>query len=273
MPYFDAADGTRLFYRDWGTGQPVLLLASWGFGSAMWQHQMIHLADAGFRCLALDRRGHGRSDDPGSGYEFDTLADDVAALLDRLDLGQVTLVGHSMGGAEIVRYLTRHGTGRVKGVAMVAAALPFLLKTTDNPQGVDGTAAEEVRRGWRADLTRWLTHNAPPFFGAGLPGCEVSPGQQEWLLGMMTEASLKALVDCNKALTETDFRAEVAAITVPALIVHGDHDASTPLELTGERIADLVPHARFVVYENAPHGLFLTHREQLNEDLLAFAKG
>lgn len=271
MPHFRASDDTRLFYRDWGTGSPVVFVSSAGLSSDMWQYQMLGLTEAGLRCVAYDRRGHGRSDDPGSGYTPDVLADDLAALLDQLDLRDVTLVGHSMGSAEVVRYLTRHGDARVSRIVLVGATTPFLHKTADNPDGVDGAAAEAVRASWRTDLPRWVTDNAAAFFGEGLAGCTTSPRLQEWLLRDLTRTSLQAAVECNRNVVfEADYRADVRAISIPTLLIHGDSDASCPLEITGAKTAELVPHSRLVVYANAPHGLFLTHVRRLNEDLLAF---
>jgi non-heme chloroperoxidase len=270
MPFVDTRDHTSLLYRDWGTGKPVLFISSWALSSDMWQYQMVNLIDQGLRCIAYDRRGHGRSDDPGRGYDYDTLADDLAALIEHLDLHDVTLVAHSMAGGEVVRYLTRHGAGRVAGIVLLAATLPFPLKTSDNPDGIDGSLAEAVRASWKQDFTRWVAANRAPFFGEGLPGCDVSPAVQDWLVRDLEHASLQALVECNRATFETDFRAEMRAITVPTLIVHGDSDAGAPVALTGQKSAQLIPGSRLVVYENAPHGLFLTHRERLNADLLAF---
>jgi non-heme chloroperoxidase len=273
MPYFQANDGTSLFYRDWGTGLPVLFVSSAGLSSDMWQYQMVGLNEAGLRCVAYDRRGHGRSDDPGRGFDADTLADDLASLLHHLDLRAVVLVGHSMGSAEVIRYLTRHGDSRVSRIALVAASLPFLLKTEDNPDGVEAAAAEAVRAGWRTDLPQWVTDNAAAFFGEGLPGCETSILLQEWLLRDLLSTSLQAAIECNRNVVfGTDYRAEMRTVAVPTLIIHGDKDASCPLEITGAKAAELVPNNRLVVYENAPHGLFLTHVDQLNEDLVTFVK-
>lgn len=270
MPFVETHDRTRLFYRDWGEGKPVLFVSSWALSSEMWQYQMVNLTGHGLRCIAYDRRSHGRSDDPGRGFDYDTLADDLAALIAYLDLHDVTLVGHSMGGGEVVRYLTRHGSERVAGIVLLAATLPFPLKTADNPGGLDGSMVEKVRASWTEDFTRWVDANRGPFFGEGLPGCDVSASTQDWLIRQLLGASLQALVECNRAVVETDFRAELRSIGVPTLIVHGDTDASAPIDMTGRRSAALIPGSRLVVYENAPHALFLTHRERLNHDLLGF---
>jgi non-heme chloroperoxidase len=272
MPRFQTADHTDLFYREWGDGDPVLFVSSAAVSSDWWQYQMLHLAEHGFRCVAYDRRGHGRSDDPGHGYDYDTLAGDLAALVEHLDLNDVTLVGHSMGGAEIVRYLTRHGADRVARIALVSATLPFLLQTDDNPDGFPLVAVEQVRAGWTRDYARWMDENAAAFFGEGLPGCEVSSGLREWAIRDMSRTSLQAVFECNRAVVGTDFRPELAEVAVPTLVIHGDHDVSAPFELTGARTAQLVPGAELTVYTDAAHGLLFTHTDRLNDDLRGFAK-
>ncbi len=271
MPTLETRDGTTLFYRDWGTGRPVLFCSAWCLDSMEFQTQMTHLVAHGLRVIAYDRRGHGRSDDPGRGFDYDTLADDLADLITHLDLRELMLVGHSMGGAELVRYLTRHGSERVERIVLIAAVLPYLLVTPDNPVGVDGVLAERLRQSWLQDFGRWLDDNSGAYFGDGLPGCDVSQTLRDWTMVSMTTASLRAAIECNRAVVETDFRAELAEITLPTLIIHGDHDASIPLELGGRRQAEILPDNELIVYENAPHGLYLTHGERLSTDLLTFA--
>jgi len=258
MPSYETRDGTRLFYIDWGDGPPVLFVASWALNADMWAYQMPFLVDRGLRCIAYDPRGHGRSDRPGHGYDYNTFADDLAALIERLDLRGVTLVGHSIGGGVIVRYLTRHSAGRVARVVLLAPSTPFLLKTEDNPDGVD-TAA------FARDFPKWLADNARPFVVA-----ETSPEMVQWVQGLMLQCSLNAAIDLNRAQVATDFRPELPGVTVPTLVIHGDVDVSAPLELTGRRTAALIPGARLTVYEGAPHGLMFTHTDRLNADLLAF---
>ena len=206
------------------------------------------------RTLAFDRRGHGRSDDPGRGYDYDTLAGDLSAVIEQLDLDDVTLVGHSMAGGEIVRYLTRFGSQHVARVVLLAATLPFPLKTGDNPDGVDGALVEAVRATWRHDYPRWLADNAGPYIGEGLAGCSVGPGLRDWTVRDMLRASLKAVFDCNRALVETDFRAELPRITTPTLIIQGDHDMTIPVELSGRKQLELIPGSHIKVYENGPMG-------------------
>lgn len=265
--FIERRDGTALFYKDWGSGRPIVFVSSAGLCSDMWAYQMVHLAARGYRCVAFDRRGHGRSSDPGRGYDFDTLADDLAAVIQVLELRNVTLVGHSMGCAEIARYLTRHGSARVTRAALLAPTLPFLMKTPDHPEGVDRAFFQAVRAAWARDYPKWVSDNTRPFF---VP--ETSAEMQRWGIDMMLRTSLQAAVACNVAVTETDFREELAHINVPTVIIHGTKDVSAPLPLTGERTAKLIPGARLVVYEGAPHGLFITHMDQVNEELGRFVE-
>jgi len=263
-PFIVTDDGAHLFYRDWGRGRPVLFAHSGGLNGDMWQYQMLDLVGRGHRSIAYDRRGHGRSSQPDGGYDYDRLADDLASLIEELDLRDVTLVGHSMSGGEIVRYLTRHGSRRVAGIVLIGSTLPFLMRTPDNPEGLDPAMIEAVRAAWRRDFPKWIDDNADPFFVA-----ETSAGMRRWLVRQFDQCSLRAAIACNVATFETDFRAELATIAVPALILHGTLDASVPLGFA-QATARLIPDCRIEVYEGAPHGLFLTHMERLNADLAAF---
>ncbi|HEV2675263.1 MAG TPA: alpha/beta hydrolase [Aliidongia sp.] len=271
MSFVETEDHTALFYKDWGSGRPVLFLHSWAVNSDMWEPHMVPLVEAGFRCVAFDRRGHGCSGRPGDGYDFDTFADDLALIIDQLDLTDITLVGHSMGAGEIVRYLTRHGSDRVARVLMLAPTLPFLLKTDDNPDGIERACFDEVRAVLLADTPKWLVDNAEPFFLPRTTG--VSPEMMRCLIEQCLQSGLKAKIDTNRSVTETDFRRELAEIDVPTLIIHGDSDVSAPLAFTAERTAALIPGSRLVIYEGAPHGLFVTHRERFMRDLMAFLEG
>jgi non-heme chloroperoxidase len=268
MPFLETRDGAALYYKDWGAGKPVVFVHSWAANSDLWQYQMIYLCGKGLRCIAYDKRGHGRSSQPGHGYDYDTLADDLASLLERLDLREVTLVGHSMGCGEIVRYLTRHGSSRVTRTVLISTATPFALRTSDKPDGVDRAIFDKLRASWAQDFPKWLGENARPFF---VP--ETSPEMMQWVIGMCLQSSLKALIDCFQAVTETDFRAELPAITVPTRIIHGNADVSEPIEQRGRRTAQVIPGSEFKLYEGAPHGLMLTHMDRLNADLIAFIKG
>ncbi len=267
LPFIAAKDGTALYYKDWGKGRNVVFASSWGMNSDMWQYQMTPMVSQGFRCVAYDRRGHGRSAQPAHGYDYDTLADDLGVVIEQLDLREVTLLGHSMAGGEIVRYLSRHGAGRISRIVLIAPTTPFLLKTPDNPDGVPKEAFDQVRAQLSADYPKWLVDNARPFFVAS-----TSQAMIDWVLRLMTVASLKALLDCNQSFVEADFRAELPKIGVPTLIIQGDKDASTPLDLTGRKTAKLIPGAELKVYEGAPHGLMFTHMDRFNRDLVAFAQ-
>jgi non-heme chloroperoxidase len=266
-PYLRTRDGQSLWYKDWGSGQPVVFLAAWGLPSDMWDYQMVPLSNQGLRCIAYDRRGHGRSSRPGSGYDYDTLADDLAVLIETLDLRGVTLVGMSMAGGELVRYLTRHGSSRVTRLIFVATdATPFRTQTPDNPSGIPAERFEYFRKhALLRDYPQWLEDNRAPFF---VP--ETSRPMQEWIRGLMLDTSMKALVECSRSMSATDFRAELPKVSVPALLIHGDRDVSAPLEVTGRPTAKLIPGAHLKIYEGAPHGLVLTHMERLTADIQEF---
>lgn len=260
-------DGAELFVRDWGEGRPIVFLAGWTLTSEAWAYQAAELSDQGFRCVAYDRRGHGRSADPGRGYDYDTLADDLAAVLEARNLRDVTVVAHSMAGGEITRYMSRHGGARVRDIVYLAPTTPFLTRTADNPMGAPAEVFEQARKAWMRDFPAWIEANAAPFVTP-----DTSPAMIAWLKDMMLSCSMRAVLDCNRAMTAADFRPELARIRVPALVIHGDRDASAPLPLTGQRTAELIPGAKLMVYEGAPHGLFVTHIVRLNADLLAFAR-
>jgi non-heme chloroperoxidase len=262
-----ARDGVRLFHRDWGEGAAVVFAASWALSSEMWAYQVAHLSESGARCISYDRRGHGRSDVAGSGYDMDTLADDLAAVIEQLGLRDVTLVGHSMGCAEIIHYLGRHGSARVKRVALLAPAAPYLVRTPDNPYGAprayfDGRMAE-----WAKDFPKWAADNKAPFFTP-----QTSPAMTDWLMDQMLETPLPVVIASFRALLGTDVRPDLARIDKPTLILQGTKDASAPLEITGARVAAGVKGAELKVYDGAPHGLFVTHMDQVNRDLEAFIK-
>ena len=264
--FVEAADGSKLAFTDWGAGKPVVFVHAWALPSPMWDYQRGPLAQQGLRCIAYDRRGHGRSSAPNKGYDCDSLADDLATLLNELDLHEVTLVGYSFGGGEIVRYMTRHGTSRIAKIALIApAATPFVLKTADNPNGVPAEQLEQFRAALQQDFPKWLQDGKKAFFVA-----DTSSSLQDWVMQLMLTTPLRVAIECNRIMTSTDFRAELPRISVPTLIVHGDKDASAPLDLTGRPTAALIPKAQFKVYAGAPHGLFLTHKDRLNADLLGF---
>jgi non-heme chloroperoxidase len=266
MPFFKTSDEASLYYTDWGAGTPILFLNSLGLGTRMWDYQFAAFAAKGFRCVSLDRRGHGRSDEPAWGYDFDTLADDVAALVEKLDLRSFTLVGHSMGGGEVVRYLTRHGSDRVARVVLLAPATPKMLRDGDNSNGVPRENFEALWHQWKHDYPKWVDDNLAPFF---IP--ETTPAMMRWGAGLI-QVSVPVALACSQALAEADFRAEMRAIAVPCLLIHGDRDRSTPIELTGKPTAELLQNCRLVTYEGAPHGLMYTHMDRVNTDMLEFMR-
>jgi len=260
-----AKDGTVLFHRDWGEGRPVVFVASWGLSGEMWAYQVAHLADAGFRCISFDRRGHGRSDPAARGYDLDTLADDLASAIDTLGLKDVILVGHSMGCAEIIHYLGRHGTAKVSRVALLAPAAPYLVKTADNPYGAPMAAFDARIADWKTGFHRWMRENQAPFFTPQTPTLV-----QDWLMAQMMDVPVPVAIATFKALIGTDVRPDLARIDRPTLVLHGDKDVSAFLDITGRRVAAGIRGSELKVYPGAPHGLFVTHVEQVNRDLEAF---
>ncbi len=267
--FIETPDGVKLAFTDWGTGKPVVFIHAWALPSPMWDYQIGALSEQGLRCIAYDRRGHGRSSKPSAGYDCDTLADDLAALLTQLDLHGVTLVSHSFGSGEVVRYLTRHGASRIEKIALIApAALPFVMKTSDNPSGIPADQLEFFRtKVLQADFPKWLEDGGRAFFVA-----DTSSSLQDRVKQLMLSTPLPVAIETNRRITSTDFRKELPGITVPTLIIHGDKDVSAPIDLTGRPTAALIPKAELRVYEGAPHGIFLTHKDRLNADLLGFIK-
>ena len=262
-----AKDRTLLFHRDWGEGPTLLFAASWGASGEMWAYQVAHFSELGFRCIAYDRRGHGRSDIPAGGFDMDTLADDMAAVIDQLALRDVTLVGHSQGGAEVIHYLARHGSARVRKAALLAPAAPYLLKTADNPYGAPRAYFDARMAEWARDFPKWVADNKGPFFTP-----ETSPAMQDWMAGLLLATPVPVAIADFKALLAKDLRPDLAKIDRPTLILHGTKDASIPLEISGRRLAAGIRGAELKVYEGAPHGLFVTHLDQVNRDLEAFIR-
>jgi non-heme chloroperoxidase len=264
-------DGTQIYYKDWGAGQPVVFSHGWPLSADSWEAQMLFLAANGYRCIAHDRRGHGRSSQPWNGNEMDTFADDLAALIETLDLKDVVLIGFSMGGGEVARYIGRHGTKRLAKAALISAVPPLMLKTAANPGGLPIEKFDEIRQGALADRSQLYQDIASgPFFGANRPGAKVSQGMIDsfWLQGM--QAGHKNTFDCIKAFSETDFTEDLKRFDVPTLIIHGDDDQIVPIGAAALNSAKLVKNATLKIYPGAPHGLADTHKEQLNADLLAF---
>ena len=251
-----------------GSGPPVVFLASWSLPAASWRRQVVALGAAGLRCITYDRRGHGRSPDPGHGYDFTTLADDLAAVLDAFDVRDATLVTFSAGSGEAVRYVTRHGTARVSRLALVAPTTPLLVRRNDNPDGIDPAEfGRFVETELRSDWNGWLDRNARPFGGPAASDAELGEVKD-----LARQASPSALEAFYRELTAADFRQELAALRLPVLVIQGEHDLSSPPLLTGHPTAALVPGARLLVYPGAPHGLCVSHPDRLNADLLAFIR-
>jgi non-heme chloroperoxidase len=271
--FIEMQDGTTLFFQDWGTGKPVVFVHGWVLGAEMWEYQMTALSSKELRCIAYDKRGCGRSSQPGSGYNFDTFADDLATLIEQLDLQDVTLVAHSMGGGEIARYLSRYGASRIERAVLIATITPFLCKTADNPDGFDSSSFEQTIAYLQQDRPHYFRAMVPSFLGDGLPNGSVSPEMAQWLVNLALQSSPWAAIQMMQAQAETDFRGDMSAFTVPTLIIHGDRDTGAPITLTGQKTADAIPGSQLRIYENAAHGLFITHKEQLNQNLLTFIQG
>lgn len=273
MPFIETSDHVRLFYNDWGTGKPVVLIHGWPLNSDMWEYNAMALAESGHRVIAYDRRGFGRSDQPWNGYDYDTLAADLKAVLDGLDLRGATLVGFSMGGGEVARYLATYGTERVAKAALIAAVTPYLLKTPEHPNGADKSLFDGFVTELKKDRPAFLTGFGKQFFGAGMLNFSVSSEILQWAQGLALQGSPKATVDCVRAFSETDFRADMAAFTIPTLIIHGSKDETVPPEISGREAAKLVPSAKYVEYDGEPHALTFTAKDRLNDDLKAFIAG
>lgn len=260
-PFIETSDGTRLFYRDWGSGSPVVFCHPWALNADIWEYQLNELTEQGLRCITYDRRGHGRSEDPGRGYDFDTLGEDLAAVIQKLDLRDITLVGYSMGSGEIIRYVSRHGTGRVARVLFTSPSPPI-----PGSREISDSIVSALKK----DRPAFLAAGLPLFLGQPSP---VSPAMGQWVLDMFLRSSPRAGIECTRHIATVDQRAHLGAIKVPTLIIQGDNDQVCPLELTGRKLAEAISGSELRIYDGAPHGIVLTHRDRFTHDLLKFVRG
>lgn len=278
MKYITSNDKTtgeeiKLSYKDYGQGRPVVLIHGWPSSKDMWEYQIDALVNAGLRVIKYDRRGFGKSDKPWDGYDYDTLTDDLNTLVEQLDLQNAVLVGFSMGGGEVARYLSRYGaTSRVSKVVLVSSVLPYLAQANDNPDGVPQAVFAEMMEQMKEDRINFLEDFGKKFFGVGLLNKPVSTPYLQYFRSLAEVALPRATQQCALSFANTDFRADVEAIKVPTLIIHGDSDKTVPIEASSERTAKMIPSAEYKVYEGAPHGLFFTHRDELNQDLIDFCR-
>jgi len=273
MATFTTRDGVDIYYKDWGRGRPVVFCHGWPLGADSWEAQMLHLSHNGFRTIAHDRRGHMRSSQPWDGNDMDHYADDLAQLLELLDLNDVCLVGFSTGGGEVARYVGRHGTGRVAKAVLVGAVTPQMMVSPKNPDGVPMDVFDGIRAGVQADRAQFFLDLTMPFFGFNRDGAKVSEGMRQSFLRQGLQCSIKSAYACIKQFSETDFSEDLKKMTVPTLVVHGDDDQIVPIATTARRAVELLPQGRLSVYEGAGHGLPLTHKDKLNAELLAFLRG
>ena len=272
MAFVTTRDGIDLYVTEAGKGRPVVLIHGWPLHSGMWEYQSLFLAEQGLRPMAYDRRGFGQSDKPDSGYDYDTLADDLHAVMEAHDLEDAVLVGFSMGGGEVVRYLAKHGSKRVSKAVLLGAVAPFMLKTDSNPGGVDGSVFEGMRQAVRKDRAQFFKDFTPSFMGTNRVPQNASAGQVEQAFGMAMQSCLPGMLHCITAFGETDFRDDMAKLDVPLLILHGDEDQTVPAEVSAIPASKLSPHATLQMVKGAPHGLYASHRDEVNEAILRFIR-
>ena len=263
-------DKTALYVKDWGVGRPVILIHGWPLSSDSWDDQAMAIANAGYRAITYDRRGFGRSSQPWSGYDYDTLSDDLAAVMAHTQAEDATLVGFSMGGGEVARYMSRHQGRSVSQAILVSSILPFRLKTPDNPHGTPPEAFVETARALMEDRPEFLARFFKDFFGVGLLSQPVSAEFLEWARSVAMQASLKATLGCLKAFSRTDFRSELGAFQVPTLFIHGTEDLTVPIGASSRPAAQRITQAKLLAYDDAPHGLWATHKERLSDDIISF---
>lgn len=266
-------DRNKLYVKDWGSGQPVILIHGWPLSSDSWDDQAMALAEAGYRAIAYDRRGFGRSSQPWKGYDYDTLADDLASVIEQTGAHDAVLVGFSMGGGEVARYMSRHGGKSVSKAALISSVLPFRLKTPDNDSGTEQSSFDATAAAINDDRAKFFAGFFKDFFGVGIVSHPVSDELLEWARSVAMQASLKATLECVKSFSGTDFRGELSAFKVPTLIIHGTDDRTVPIDASARPAAKGIARSMLIEYDGAPHGLFATHKERLTKDLLDFIGG
>jgi len=272
MTYITTKDSTKLYVKDWGAGRPVILMHGWPLSGDSWDDQAIAIADAGFRAIAYDRRGFGRSEQPWDGYNYDTLADDLASVIEETGATDAAIVGFSMGGGEVARYMSRHAGKNVSQAALISSVVPYMLKTEDNPDGTDQATFDQITEGIKQDRPGFFASFFKDFYGVGYISHSVSDELLEASRNTAMQASLKATLSCAEAFATTDFRPDLASFTVPTLIIHGTADKTVPIDAAGRAAAKGIANAELIEYDGAPHGLFATHKEQLTADLLGFLR-
>lgn len=272
MNYVTTKDKNELYVKDWGNGQPVILLHGWPLSADSWDDQAMAIADAGYRAIAYDRRGFGRSSQPWSGFDYDTLSDDLAAVIEQTGAPDAIIVGFSMGGGEVARYMSRYGGKSVAKAALISSVLPFRLKTESNPLGTEQEAFDKIAHAINEDRAKFLTEFFHAFFGVGTPGHLVSNELLDNMHNIAMQASLKATLACLKSFSSTDFRGDLAHFKVPTLIIHGTEDKTVPIEASARLAAKGISQSTIIEYDGARHGLFVSHKERLTRDLLAFIR-
>lgn len=272
MSYITTQDQTKLFYKDWGTGKPVIFLHGWPLSSDSWDDQAMAIADAGFRCISYDRRGFGRSSHPFNGYDYNTLADDLAAVIEQTGAKDATIVGFSMGGGEVARYMSRHEGKSVAKAVLVASVVPYMLKTEDNPNGTSQATFEEMTAGMKEDRAAFFADFFKTFYGVGLLSNPVSQEVLEWSRSVAMQANLKSTLACAEAFATTDFRPDLSAFKVPTLIIHGTDDKTVPIDASAREAAKGIPHATLIEYDGAAHGITATEKDRLTQDILEFLR-
>ena len=272
MPLITTADNTQLYVKDWGEGRPVVLIHGWPLNADSWETQALGLAEAGYRVVSYDRRGFGRSGQPYGGYDYDTMSDDLAAIIDGLSLSDAAIAGFSMGGGEVSRYMSRHNGKGVKQAMLISSIAPYMLQADDNPDGVPESALTEIKDGLKKDRPGFLKDFFKDFYGQGTSGGGVSDGVLQWTWAMAMMASPKATLDCVDAFGKTDLRPDMAAFDCPTLVVHGTADQTVPIDASGKQASEKISSAEFKEYDGAPHGLTATHGDQLTRDMIAFLK-